>query len=51
MDTVMTEKPVAAHVNDPGHSLDDLRITVLEVMRSQDEHLRKKHENYSLLYI
>ena len=43
-----TEKPVVAHFNSSGHSLNDLRIMVLEVMRSQDEHryLRKKRESY-----
>ena len=25
-----TEKPVASHFNSPGHSLDDLKILVLE---------------------
>ena len=40
------EKPVASHFTSPGHSLDDLKILVLEVMRSQDEHLRKWRESY-----
>ena len=41
-----TEKPVAGHFNRPGHSLDDLRIAVLEVMRSFDESLRRRRESY-----
>ena len=41
-----TEKPVASHFNSPGHSLDDLRIAVLEVMRSFDESLRRRRESY-----
>ena len=40
-----TEKPVASHFNSPGHSLDDLRIAVLEVMRSFDENLRRRRES------
>ena len=41
-----TEKPVAGHFNSPGYSLDDLRIAVLEVMRSFDESLRRIRESY-----
>ena len=36
-----TEKPVTGHFNSPGHSLDDLRIAVFEVVRSFDENLRE----------
>ena len=41
-----TEKPVTGHFNSPGHSLDDLRIAFLEVMRSFDESLRRRLEGY-----
>ena len=41
-----TEKPVAGHFNSPGHSLDNLRIPVLEVMRNFDESLRRRWESY-----
>ena len=41
----LADKPVASHFNSPGHSLDDLRISVLEVMRSFDESLRRQ-ESY-----
>ena len=40
------EKPVAAHFNSTGHSIGDLRILVIEAMRSQDESLRKKRESF-----
>ena len=43
---VPTEKPVAGHFNSPGHSLDDLRIAVLEVMTSFDVSLRRRRESY-----
>ena len=32
--------------NSPGHSLDDLRIVVLEVKKSCDESLRRRRESY-----
>ena len=40
------DKPVAAHFNKPSHSLTDLAIMVLEVMRSQNSDLRKRRESY-----
>ena len=40
------DKPVAAHFNRPGHSLADLTIMVLELMRSHNPDLRKKRESY-----
>ena len=40
------EKPVAVHFNSTNHSLDDLSVTVIEAMRSHDEHLRKRRESY-----
>ena len=40
------DKPVAAHFSKPSHSLTDLAIMVLEVMRSQNSDLRKRRESY-----
>ena len=34
------------HFNSPGHSLSDLRITVLEKVRSDDDFYRKEREKY-----
>ena len=40
------EKPVAAHFNTPGHSINNLSIMVIERMKNEDPDLRKKRESY-----
>jgi hypothetical protein len=39
-------KATGLHFNSPGHSLSDLRITVLEKVRSDDDLYRKEREKY-----
>ena len=41
-----TEKPVAAHFNLVGHSIDDLTIMVIEKINRNDASHRKKKESY-----
>jgi hypothetical protein len=35
-----------ANYNQPGHSLSDLSVTVLEISRKEDDLYRKEHEKY-----
>ena len=41
-----TERATGAHFNLPGHSLSDMKITVLEQVKFKDESYRKERETY-----
>ena len=40
------ETTTGEHFNSPGHSLSDLKITVLEVVKKKDDLYRKEREKY-----
>ena len=40
----VTEKPVAAHFNKTGHSLEHLRVMVIEKLQTEDPLLRRIRE-------
>ena len=44
--TKKMEKPVAAHFNLPGHSMEDLTIMVFEKIWREDVQLRRRRESY-----
>ena len=44
--TKKMEKPVAAHFNLPGHSMEDLTIMVIEKIWREDTQLRRRRETY-----
>ena len=39
------EKSTGEHFNKPGHTMADMKITILEKVRSQDPQLRKVRES------
>ena len=41
-----TERATGAHFNLPGHSLSNMKITVLEQVKLKDESYRKERETY-----
>ena len=45
------DKPVSAHFNSSDHNLQHLSIMVLEVMRSQNEDIRKMRENFWIFHL
>ena len=40
------ETPTGEHFNQPGHSLSDMTLTVLERVKSSDDMYRKEREKY-----
>ena len=42
----MTDKPVAAHFNQPNHSLDDLQVMGIEKIHTNNAKWRKQRESY-----
>ena len=42
----MTDRATGAHFNLPGHSLADLKITILEQVKKTDIDYRKEREHY-----
>ena len=44
--TKKMEKPVAAHFNLPGHSMEELTIMVIEKIWREDVQLRRRRESY-----
>ena len=41
-----TDTATGAHFNQPGHSLSDLSVTILEISRKEDDIYRKEREKY-----
>ena len=41
-----TSKATGAHFSSPGHTLSNMKITVLEKIRKNDDQYRKKREEY-----
>ena len=39
-------QPTGAHFNQPGHSLANMKVTILEQVRKHDEDYRKERESY-----
>ena len=39
-------QPTGYHFNQPGHSISDMRITVLEKVKHKDELYRREREKY-----
>ena len=44
----VTSKATGAHFNLPGHSLADMKFTILEQVRYNDEAYRKERESYHI---
>ena len=40
------EKAAGEHFNQPGHQMSDMRITILEKLKSDDPFMRKTRESY-----
>ena len=40
------DKSIGAHFNLPGHGLENLSITIIEQVKSQDEDYRRERERY-----
>ena len=40
------DKATVAHFNSPGHSLSNMKMTILEQVRKLDTEYRKERENY-----
>ena len=47
----ITDRATGAHFNMPGHSLADLKITILEQGKKADMNYRKEREHYLKLII
>ena len=43
-----TDKATGAHFNMPGHSLADLRVSIIEQTRGKSAEYRKERENYHI---
>ena len=44
----VTSKATGAHFNMPGHSLADMKFTVLEQVKYNDEQYRRERESYHI---
>ena len=43
-----TTKPTGAHFNSPGHSLKDMKVTIIEKVKKEDDMYRKVREKYHI---